>query len=67
MKGDKVILVNSDKDVAAWGGNKIPSEHGLVIGCTYIVEAEEVHTWHTKLWIGGHIGPFNSAHFEEVE
>jgi hypothetical protein len=66
--GDTVRYVPSkhDEDIAGFGNNKNPvgilnPEHH------YVVEKVEVHSWHTKLWLEGVGGPFNSVHFEKVD
>lgn len=38
----------------------------LTVGGVYEVEREDVHTWHTKLFLKGFNGGFNSVNFEPV-
>lgn len=62
-----VICINIDKDVANWGGNTDPN--GLLeIGKHYTVIEEDVHSWHTKLYLEEFPDkPFNSCHFKDVK
>jgi len=36
----------------------------LVVGEKYIVEKEEIHSWHTKVFLKGIDGSFNSTCFD---
>lgn len=63
--GNKVKLLNKDKEVSRWGGCTEPRM--LIIGAEYVIEDVEVHSWHTKLRLQGVEGKFNSAHFELLE
>lgn len=50
-----------------WGSGY--ADHSqLEVGGVYYVSRLEMHTWHTKVWLGeGDLGPFNSVCFERVE
>ena len=63
--GDKVIFIGSCKEQVKWGNNSDPTGI-LTEGNTYIVEKEEVHSWHTKLYLEGIVGKFNSVSFEKA-
>ena len=63
--GTKVRFIGCSEDQHNWGshtGN--PQE--LVKGALYEVERTEVHTQHTKVFLVGHRGCFNSVCFEDV-
>ena len=63
--GDRVRYIPSkdDDSIALWGsGNKHPAGV-LSPKLVYDVERVDIHTWHTKVWLRGVGGPFNSAHF----
>jgi hypothetical protein len=63
--GDKVRYTGSIEEQVRWGNNDNPV--GILIeGDTYFVERVEVHTWHTKLYLRGVYGKFNSVCFEKV-
>jgi hypothetical protein len=48
-----------------WGGNADP--RGLLTeGEVYDLDRQSVHSWHTKVWLVGIDGGFNSVCFEEV-
>ena len=62
----KVKYIGTDDDQVRWGSNNDP--RGLLeIGNIYEVEKEEVHTWHTKLYLKGINGRFNSVSFKEIK
>jgi hypothetical protein len=63
--GDSVKFLGCSKAQIQWGYNDDPNGI-LVVGDEYIVEKVEVHTWHTKLYLKGIKGKFNSSCFEEV-
>lgn len=49
-----------------WGSNTDP--RGLLVeGMEYEVEKVEVHSWHTKVYLKGIDGKFNSSHFSPFE
>lgn len=61
----KTVKYNGIPNEAAvkWGGNSNP-EGLLVPGKEYEVEHEEVHGWHTKIYLKDFPGKkFNSVHF----
>jgi hypothetical protein len=63
--GDKVRYTGSIEEQVRWGNNDNPV--GILIeGDVYYVERVEVHTWHTKLYLRGVYGKFNSVCFEKV-
>jgi hypothetical protein len=58
---------DASDDQVRWGGNDDP-RGVLEPGAEYVVEEEEVHTWHTKYHLVGVPGlRFNSVHFADVE
>ena len=59
-----VICKNLEETVANFGSCTDPN--GLLeIGKTYTVIEEDVHSWHTKLYLAEFPDkPFNSCHFE---
>jgi len=65
QKGDKVVFVSSSIEQVRWGGGNTDPEGILIKGNTYIVEKADVHTWHTKLYLEGIDGKFNSVSFEK--
>lgn len=64
--GEKVKYIGATDDQVRWGGNDDP-RLVLVEGGIYEVEREEVHSWHTKLYLKGIPGKFNSVSFVPVE
>jgi hypothetical protein len=63
--GDKVRYTGSIEEQVRWGNNDNPV--GILIeGDTYFVERVEVHTWHTKLYLRGVYGKFNSVCFKKI-
>jgi len=64
-KGDKVKFVSADDDQVKWGSNDDPRKV-LNTEDVYEVETVEVHSWHTKLYLKGIKGKFNSVSFEKV-
>lgn len=61
----KRVRCISDYD-NSWGSCE-PIKGSLTVGQVYEVDGEEVHSWHTKIWLVGFLQPFNSVHFEEVK
>jgi len=47
-------------------GNHTGNYNNLVIGKEYVVEKTEVHSWHTKVYLKGIVGNFNSVCFEKL-
>lgn len=64
-QGDKVIFTEADDDQVNWGSNNDPRKI-LKLGEQYEVEKVEVHSWHTKVWLVGIEGKFNSVHFKTI-
>lgn len=64
--GDKVKYIGTSNEQVKWGSNDDP--RGLLTeGETYIVEAVEPHSWHTKYYLKEFPGKkFNSVSFEKV-
>ncbi len=61
--GDKVNYTNASDEQVLWGSNTDP--RGLLdTDDVYEVEAVEVHSWHTKIYLVGVKGKFNSVHFK---
>ncbi len=56
---------DTSTDQVRWGNNDDP-RLCLIPGAHYTVRRIEVHSWHTKLWLVGVEGKFNSVHFDEV-
>jgi hypothetical protein len=63
--GDQVKYLGSTENQVRWGGNDNPKEL-LFEGDVYYVERVEIHSWHTKLYLRGVRGKFNSVCFEKV-
>ena len=62
---NKVRYIGCDDDQIKWGNNSDPRGI-LVLGNIYEVEKKEVHSWHTKIFLSGIKGKFNSVCFEPV-
>lgn len=62
----EVRFIGSSDEQNRWGGNDDPRKI-LVIGQTYEVEKVEQHSWHTKIYLKGIKGKFNSVCFNEVD
>ena len=62
-KGDTVKYTGATDQQVRWGSNDDPRKV-LTVGQTYEVEKVEVHTWHTKVYLVGIEGRFNSVSFE---
>jgi hypothetical protein len=63
--GDEVKYLGSIEEQVRWGSNDNPK--GLLFeGDIYYVERVEIHSWHTKLYLRGIRGKFNSVCFEKV-
>ena len=63
--GDEVKYLGSIEDQVRWGSNDNP-KGVLFEGDVYYVERVEIHSWHTKLYLRGIRGKFNSVCFEKV-
>jgi hypothetical protein len=64
-RGHKVRYMGSSVEQVRWGGNDDPSEV-LKEGEIYEVDHTEVHSYHTKVFLVGVEGRFNSASFEDA-
>jgi hypothetical protein len=64
--GDKVIFVSASDEQVNWGSNDDPRKL-LDYETEYEIENIEVHSWHTKFYLKGIKGKFNSVHFEKVK
>lgn len=53
------------KESINWGSHTDP-RGTLIDGTRYTVDRREVHSWHTKVYLCGVKGSFNSVWFEEV-
>ena len=63
--GDEVKYVGCYSAQIKWGGHTDP--RGVLKGsATYIVESVSVRSWHTKIYLAGFTGHFNSACFKKV-
>ena len=63
--GDQVKYLGSTEDQVRWGSNDNPK--GLLFeGDIYYVERVEIHSWHTKLYLRGVYGKYNSVCFEKL-
>ena len=63
--GDNVKYLGCIEEQTNWGSNDNPK--GLLFeGDVYYVEKVEIHSWHTKLYLRGVRGKFNSVCFEKV-
>lgn len=56
--------IGTSKFQQNWGQCEDPSEV-LNVGDRVWITKEEVHNWHTKLWVNEDRGPFQSTSFEE--
>lgn len=71
LKPKQVMYVGAKKDddykdQIQWGNNTDPRPL-LVVGRQYEVDREEVHSWHTKVFLlGFEDKPFNSIWFVDV-
>jgi len=64
--GDTVIMTEKqDKDQINWGGNDDPNRK-VIVNKPYKVQAVEVHSWHTKVWLERVTGVFNAVNFKRV-
>lgn len=61
----RVIYVGASDEQVRWGDNDDPRDL-LIEGKEYEVEEKEVHSWHTKLYLVGIEGRFNSVCFAEI-
>jgi hypothetical protein len=61
----KVKFIGCNEYQVKWGSNDDPNPL-LEIDGIYELEKMEVHTWHTKYYLKGIKGKFNSVCFEKV-
>lgn len=61
----KVKFIGCSEDQIRWGSNDDPNNI-LKIGEIYELDKKEVHSWHTKYYLKGVKGKFNSVCFEEI-
>jgi hypothetical protein len=61
--GDKVKFIGSSDDQVNWGSNDDPR---LLLNTetVYEIEKVEIHSWHTKIYLKGIKGRFNSVSFD---
>jgi len=64
--GDKVKFTSADDDQINWGSNDDPRPL-LNTEDVYEIESVEVHSWHTKIYLKGIKGKFNSVSFKLVD
>lgn len=62
----KVIFVGCSEEQRRFGNNT-GNLAELTVGAEYKVVAQEIHSWHTKYYLEGHKGSFNSVGFVEKE
>lgn len=64
--GDKARYIGATDEQVNWGSNDDPRQC-LTEGAIYTVDAVEVHTWHTKIYLREKLGmKFNSVSFEKI-
>lgn len=66
MESEYVIFLGcseAQRNFGSYTGNP----NLLIVGATYEVEKVEVHSYHTKVWLVGVEGSFNSVCFKDVE
>ena len=63
--GNNVKFIGCSKEQIAWGNNTDPTGI-LIVGDKYYIEHVEVHSQHTKIFLRGVSGSFNSVCFEKV-
>jgi hypothetical protein len=65
--GDMVVFAERPSiEQIKWGGNDDP-ERFLTIGGTYRVRDVQIHSYHTKVFLEGLEGKFNSVSFRLLE
>lgn len=62
----KVIFTGCTQAQKNWGSHTGEVEK-LVVGEVYTIVKQEVHSWHTKVFLYGIDGSFNSVCFEDVQ
>ena len=66
MSIKRVRFLGCSDGQVSWAGHDDPKGI-LVIGNIYDVSKWEVHSWHTRVFLEGIDGEFNSVCFEEIE
>ncbi len=61
----RVRFLGCDEPQQNWGG-PYADHSNLEVGKEYILEDFVVHSWHTKIYLEGFTGAFNSVCFEGV-
>ena len=64
--GDTIVFTGCD-DMQHGFGSHTGNYKLLQIDSSYVIEHIEVHSWHTKLYLVGYEGSFNSVCFELKE
>lgn len=65
LPGDLIRYTGCSDDQVRWGGNDDP-RGVLEVGSTYSLYDIKIHTNHTKVWVDGGKGAYNSVCFEWV-
>jgi len=63
--GDNVKFISASDEQINWGGNDDPRSI-LNTEDIYEIEKVDVHSWHTKIYLKGINGKFNSVSFKIV-
>lgn len=63
--GDTVIFTGCSEDQHRWG-NQTGNLEELILGSGYVVEQIKIHSHHTKVYLVGISGSFNSVCFDEI-
>lgn len=64
--GDEVKYIGCSDEQVRWAGHVDP-RGVLEESATYTVERVSIHSWHTKVYLVGFSGHFNSVCLEKVE
>ncbi len=60
--GSTVVFTGCSEEQRKWGSH---ADHSvLTVGAEYTVENLSVHSYHTKVWVYGKSGHFNSVCFD---
>lgn len=63
--GDTVIFTGCSEDQHRWG-NHTGNLGDLILGSGYVVKTIKIHSEHTKVYLEGVSGSFNSVCFDEI-
>lgn len=63
--GNEIKFIGCSKEQINWGNNDDPTDI-LLVGETYKVSKVEVHSQHTKIYLEGIVGRFNSVCFDSL-